>query len=77
MEKVTEVDQNYALAYYQKAKLLTNPDDFVDARKNFETASDIQPDFVDALYYMGKLQAGGVATSKDGSSVDRTDLDLA
>ena len=74
MEKVTEINQNYAEAYYHKARLLSNPDDFEEARKNFETAIDIRPDFIDALYYMGKLLSGGVATDKEGVIIDSTDL---
>ena len=75
--KVTEINQNYAPAYYYKATLLTNADDFEEARKNYETAIDINENFIEAHYAMGKLLAGGVATNKEGSLIDRTDLSEA
>ena len=75
-DKVTEIDQNYSSAYFQKAKLLNNADDFEEARKNYETAIDIEETFIDALYYLAQL-AGGVATDKEGTLVDKTDLPSA
>ena len=50
-DKVTEIDQNFARAYFNKAKLLTSPDDFEDAKKNYETALDIDETFLEANYY--------------------------
>ena len=64
-DKVAEIDQNFAPAYYNKAKLLTNADDFEDARKNYETAIDIEDEYPCAHYYLGKLLLGGEATNNE------------
>ena len=61
-------------AYYHKATLLTNADDFENARKNYETAIDIDENYTESYYSLGKLLSGGVATNKDGSIVDKTNL---
>ena len=74
---MTEINQNYAPAYFHKARLLTNADDFEEARKNYETALDIDEKFAEAHYYLGKLLSGGVATDKEGTLVDKTDLPQA
>ena len=76
-DKVTEINQNYAPAYFHKVRLLTNADDFEEARKNYETALDIDENFTEAHYYMGKLLSGGVATDKEGTLIDRTNLPQA
>ena len=76
-DKVAEIDQNYAPAYFNKAKLLTSPDDFDEARKNYETALDIKEDYIEAHYSLAKLLLGGKATSKDGSTVDKRDWEIA
>ena len=39
--------------------LLTNPDDFEEARKNYETAIDIKNDYIEARYFLAKLLLGG------------------
>ena len=45
--------------------------------ENYETAIDIEETFIDALYYLAKLLSGGVATDKEGTLVDKTDLPSA
>ena len=70
-DKVAEIDQNYAPAYFHKARLLTHPDDFEEARKNYETAIDIKDDYIEAHYFLAKLLLGGKATNKDGSAIDK------
>ena len=68
-----EINQNYAPAYFHKAKLLTSPDDFEEAKKNYETAIDIDENYTDAHYYLAKLFLGGIATNKEGTIIDRKD----
>ena len=72
-DKVAEIDQNYAPAYFHKAKLLTNADDFDQAKKNYETAIDINDEYLEAHYYL-KLLMGGKATQTDGSALNKKDL---
>ena len=52
---------------------MRHPEEFVEAGKNYEIAIDIRPDFVDALYYFGKLLAGGRTVDKDGMPTFRKD----
>ena len=52
---------------------MRHPEEFVEAGKNYEIAIDIRPDFVDALYYFGKLLAGGLTVDKDGMPTCRKD----
>ena len=73
-DKVIEIDQNYSKAYFHKARILTHPDDFEAAKSNYETALDIDEKFEEAHYYLGKLLMGGVATDKEGTIVDKTNL---
>ena len=73
-DKVTEIDQNYSSAYFFKARILTHPDDFESARSNYETALDINEKFEEAHYYMAKLLIGGVATDKEGTIVDKSNI---
>ena len=45
--------------------------------KNYETALDIKEDYIEAHYSLAKLLLGGKATSKDGSTVDKRDWEIA
>ena len=38
---MTNIDQNYKLAYFNLAKLLIDPEDYEKAKKNYLTAIDI------------------------------------
>ena len=73
-QKATEVDQNYAHAYFNLGRLCSlNPSEFDQAFRNLETALEIDPDFEDCHYYFGKLLTSGAQVTKDGSLVHKPD----
>ena len=49
-------------------------EDQKDSRLYFSRAIDLDQEFADAHYYLGKLLSGGVATDKEGTLVDKTNL---
>ena len=74
-QKATEVDQNYAEAYFNLARLCsTNPSEFEQAYRNFETALEIDPEYEICHYFFGKLLIKGSQVTKDGSLVHKPDL---
>ena len=59
----------FVLAYFHLAKILTNPSEYDQAYRNYETALEIDPNLADGHYWFSKLVSGG-------ESLNRTVLSL-
>ena len=76
-QKATDIDQNYALAYFQLAKTLQNPSEFDQAFRNFETALEIDPSMTECHYHFANLLMKGEKLKNDGTLVIEPDLKRA
>ena len=54
-QKATDIDQNFVQAYFNLARILTNPSEYDQAIRNFETALEIDPDFAECHYWFPKF----------------------
>ena len=66
-QKATDVEQNFAEAYFNLARLSFTPAEYEFAERNFETALEIKKDFDECHYFLGKLLAKGEKMTKDGT----------
>lgn len=76
-QKATDIDQNYATAYFQLAKTLQNPSEFDQAYRNYETALEIDPSLTECHYQFANLLMKGEKLKNDGTHVLEPDLDRA
>ena len=76
-QKASDLDQNFVLAYFHLAKILTNPSEYDQAYRNYETALEIKPDLSDCHYWFAKLLASGEKLKTDGSLIKEPEIDRA
>ena len=76
-QKATDVEQNFAEAYFNLARLSSSPSEYDLAERNFETALEIKNEYDECHYYFGKLLAKGERMSKDGTIILQPDPEEA
>jgi tetratricopeptide (TPR) repeat protein len=76
-QKASDLDQNFVLAYFHLAKILTNPSEYDQAYRNYETALEIKPDLSDCHYWFAKLLASGEKLKTDGSLIKEPEIGRA
>ena len=55
------------LAYFHLGKILTNPSEYSQAYRNYETALEINPELAECHYWFAKLLSKGEKLKSDGS----------
>jgi tetratricopeptide (TPR) repeat protein len=76
-QKASDLDQNFVLAYFHLAKILTNPSEYDQAYRNYETALEIKPDLSECHYWFAKLLASGEKLKTDGSLIREPEINRA
>ena len=76
-QKASDLDQNFVLAYFHLAKILTNPSEYDQAYRNYETALEIDPNLADGHYWFSKLVSGGEKLKSDGSLIKEPEIERA
>ena len=76
-QKATDLDQNFVMAYFHLGKILTNPSEYSQAYRNYETALEIDPQLADCHYWFAKLLSKGEKLKSDGSIIFEPELEKA
>ena len=76
-KKATDIDQNFVQAYFNLARILTNPSEYDQAIRNFETALEIDPDFAECHYWFSKILISGKKLEADGTLIKKPDPERA
>ena len=76
-QKATDIDQNFAEAYFRLAQTLDNPSEYELAYRNFETALEINPHLTECYFYFADLLARGEKLKKDGTLISEPELEKA
>ena len=64
-------------AYFNLARILTNPSEYDQAIRNYETALEIDPDFAECHYWFSKILISGEKLESDGTLIKKHDPERA